>query len=123
MENILLAAGEGHAENELLSQILFYIHENYKKDITLSKIATTFGYSQSYISRYFKNCLEIGIGQYITIIRLKNCIMLMQENKHSITYCAMESGFNSLRTFYRVFYKEFGITPKKYINDKPLAAK
>jgi AraC-like DNA-binding protein len=40
----------------------------------------------------------------------------MNEQKHSITHCAMESGFNSMRTFYRAFREEFGCSPGDYLD-------
>ena len=54
------------------------------------------------------------MNKCITNLKLKNVLMLMYERKHSITYCAMESGFASMRTFYNAFYREFGKTPKEY---------
>jgi len=103
------------AESQLLSKLLLHIHDNYNKNITLSSIAAKFGYNASYISRYFKSIIDIGIAQYINIVRLKNAIELMNTKKHSITYCALESGFTSLRTFYRVFQNEFNCSPKEYL--------
>ena len=99
----------------LSSRLLFYLNENFKNDICLFDVAEHFGYSSSYISRYFKSCFNIGFNQYLTDIRLKNAIMLMHEKKKSITSCALESGFNSLSTFYRVFFNEFGCSPKSYV--------
>ena len=115
MENISFASIREPLDPQLSSRILFYINENYKSNITLNSIAANFGYSPSYISRYFKSCFNIGINQYLTNIRLKNALILMQEKKHSLTYCALESGFNSMRTFYRTFYNEFLCTPKEYL--------
>ena len=100
----------------LSSKLLFYINDNFKNDISLSSIASEFGYNSSYISRYFRSCFGIGINKYITTIRLKHAILLMNEKSNSITYCALESGFNSMRTFYRAFFEEFGCSPKEYIN-------
>lgn len=104
-------------ETELASKLLFYINENYKKDISLYGLSKIFGYSESYISRYFKSNLNIGISEYVTVIRLKNAISLLCENKHSIAFCAMESGFTSIRTFYRAFNQEFGCSPKEYVKN------
>ncbi len=36
--------------------------------------------------------------------------------KTDISVCAFESGFNSICTFHRVFYAEFGCTLKEYMN-------
>ncbi len=119
MDSISFEETDKTIEPELSSRILFHINENFKNDISLSSISQALGYSQSYISRYFKNCFNIGVNRYINIVRLKNAITLMHEHKHSITYCALESGFNSMRTFYRAFFDEFGCSPKDYINMNP----
>ena len=115
MENIFFEKTESSIDTQFSTKLLFYINENFKSDISLSSIAAEFGYNTSYVSRYFKSCFDIGINQYLTVIRLKNALMLMNEKKHSFTHCAMESGFNSMRTFYRVFEKEFHCSPKEYM--------
>ena len=101
-------------DSALSSRVLFYINENFSSEISLGKIAAHFGYSESYLSRYFKARFNVTFNKYLTLIRLKNAVMLMQEGKNSITFCAFESGFTSMRSFYRAFYAEFGCTPKEY---------
>lgn len=103
-------------EPELISKLLFYINENYKNDISLTALSSAFGYSPSYISKYFRNTLGVGINHYITMLRLKNSITMMKEDKLSITHCALESGFNSVRTFYRAFCEEFNCSPREYMS-------
>lgn len=98
------------------SRILLYINENYNTQLTLRTIAEALGYNPSYLSRYFKECFHMGINQYITLTRLRTAVQLMQKQK-SISHCAYESGFNSIRTFYRCFYEEFKCTPKAYLNE------
>ena len=118
MENIFLEKAEEANDPALSSKILFYINENFKSGITPADISAHFGYSQSYISRYFKSCFNITLIKYLTIMKLKNAIMLMHEGKRSTTYCSLESGFSSMRTFYRAFYNEFGCSPKEYIENQ-----
>ncbi len=103
--------------NNLITKILFYLNENYKTDISPASVAEHFGYSQSYISRYFKSCCGINLVKYIRMLKLKNAITLLAETKNDITYCALESGFSSVRTFYRAFQDEFGCSPKEYIKE------
>jgi len=100
---------------DLATRILFYINDNFKNDISPASIASHLGYNQSYVSRYFKASCGISLVHYLTAVRLKNAVMLMQEGKHDITYCAFESGFSSMRTFYRSFHDEFSCTPKEYL--------
>ena len=99
----------------LASKLLFYINENFKNDISPASVAAHFGYTQSHVSRCFRGRFNITMIKYLTIVRLKNALMLMYERKHSITYCALESGFSSVRTFYRAFSEEFSCSPKEYM--------
>ncbi|MBQ8320770.1 MAG: helix-turn-helix domain-containing protein [Clostridia bacterium] len=115
MKNLSFETVGDTMDAELCSKILIYINENYKNNITPASVSKHFGYSQSYISRYFKKSFGATLNKYLTVIRLKNVVLLMHEKKHNITYCAMEGGFSSMRTFYRAFYEEFGCPPKEYM--------
>ena len=119
-KNVVFAENETGVTDDLISKILLYIHGNYTDNISLSSIAPRFGYNGSYISQLFKSCFNIGIARYINTLRLKNAVSLMQQRKYSTTYCAIESGFSSLRTFYRVFSSEFGCSPKVYLKQEKL---
>lgn len=105
-------------DTSLSSRMLYYINEHYKSGLTPSEVAEHFGYSQSYICRYFKSNFRITLGDYLTTLKLKNFLMLMYEQKHNITYCAMASGFSSMRTFYRAFHKEYGCSPNEYFKNR-----
>ena len=108
---------EGY-DHKLATNILMYVNENFKDDISLESLATHLGYNKSYLSRYFKSSFHIGFNRYLTTIRLKNALMLMHEGHTKHAFCALESGFNSLRTFYRAFHTEFGCTPKEYAKNE-----
>ena len=77
-----------------------------------------FGYSKSYLSRFFKKHFGICLNRYINILKLRHYLLLMQEKKHTNTYCAFESGFDSMGTFYRVFKQEFNCSPGEYFSNK-----
>lgn len=117
IDNIQLVTKDTIIEHALTAKLLHYIHLHYKTDISIKTLAREFGYNQSYISRNFKQQFHIGIKKYITMLRLKNSIALMEQNKN-ISYCAFESGFNSLRTFYNAFTNEFNCTPSEYLKKK-----
>lgn len=115
LENMTFEPVKKMVDTRLSSTLLTYISENFSEDISLSTAAVVLGYNESYISRYFKSCFGVGFNNYLTTVRLKNVLMLMNEKKYTLTHCVMESGFNSLRTFYRAFHKEFGCTPTEYM--------
>ncbi len=114
-DNISFENAKEDIDPVLSVKLLSYINNNFSEDISLGSAAKELGYNDSYLSRYFKECFRIGFNRYLTTVRLKNALMLLSERKYPTTYCALESGFNSLRTFYRAFQKEFGCTPKEYL--------
>ncbi len=115
MEHLDLRPAADALDAELSSRLLCYINEHYKDNLSLSSLCAVFGYSREYLSKYFKSHFQIGLSHYITMIRLRAAVSLLQEHRHSITYCALESGFHSMRTFYRAFFEEFGCSPKEYL--------
>lgn len=102
-------------ETELASRILFYMEEHFREPVTLQTLARSLGYSPNYLSKYFRNCFLTGFSQYLNLLRLRSAVTLMGDPRNSVTFCAMESGFSSMRSFYRAFSNEFHTTPKKYM--------
>ena len=117
-EHLSFEETDGPKDTDLASRILFYFADKFRTEITPSSVAKDLGYSQAYLARYFKSCFGITMGTYLTLLRLKNALTLMNEGKHEVTYCAFESGFTSMRTFYRVFREEMGCSPKEYLEKR-----
>ena len=115
-ENVAFKESSFCGDNDFISKILLYIHDNFSDDISLASVSKHFGYNPSYLSHLFKSCFNLGITRYINILRLKSAVTLLKDKKHGTSFCALESGFKSLRTFYRIFKSEFGCTPKEYIS-------
>lgn len=115
LKQVELEEVEAPQSNDLPAKLLFYINEHYKEELSAAEIAHALGYSREHLTKSFRACFHVGLGHYINTVRLKNAVMLMREKRMSITDCAMESGFSSLRTFYRVFEQEFGCAPKDYL--------
>lgn len=117
LENIDFMERDVLVETDSMSQVLLYLHENFKNKITLGSTATALGFNSSYLSRHFKDALGINFSQYITMLRLREALLLLKKGE-PISVCAYESGFNSIRTFYRSFINEFGCSPNKYLQNE-----
>lgn len=102
-------------ETKFSADILIYISEHFREELTLGKLAAALGYNESYLSRSFHQTFGISFGKYLSMQRLREALNLLREGKMSITRCAMESGFGSMRSFYRAFHEKFGCTPKDYL--------
>ncbi len=109
------------ADSRLSSRILLYLNEHFRENITLSSVARALGYHPNYLSQMFKSTLKIGFTQYVSILRLREALLLIQEGNRSMIDCAFECGFQSLRTFYRAFQAEFGCAPRELISEFSLS--
>ena len=112
-ENVDMRERERAVHTDSMSEILLYINEHFKESITLGSVSAELGYNPSYLSRIFRQSLGVGFNSYVTMLRLRNAAILLEKSE-SASICAYESGFNSIRTFYRAFSNEFGCTPKEY---------
>lgn len=97
-------------------ELLIYISNHFREKLTISDLAANFGYNQNYLSQNFHNTFGVPFSKYITMLRLRETVSLLQKGDKSVTECAFECGFGSLRSFYRAFRDEFGCSPKEYIN-------
>ncbi|MBO5240586.1 MAG: helix-turn-helix transcriptional regulator [Clostridia bacterium] len=90
-------------EGALIRQILTYIEENYRGEISRKTIARTLGYTEAHVSRVFHRYLGVGIAEYINGLRLAYVERLRAEGDERKTIeLIYEAGFNSQQTYYRV---------------------
>ena len=94
-----------------ICEILAYISDHFREDISLRSLAHTFGYSPQYFSIMFHKHMKVNLTEYINIARVNYARKLL-EGDRSVTEIAYESGFNSLNSFYRAYKKVFGVPPK-----------
>ena len=101
-------------KQELLYKIFAFVENNYKKNCSLYELAESTGYDYSYLSRYFRKIIGISFNSYVNHSRLSHACYLMENSNISITECAYDSGFTSLRSFNRNFKDYYKITPAEY---------
>ena len=101
-------------QKELLSSIFAFVEENYRDACTLSVLSAQLGYDYAYLSRYFKQTTGLAFTEYLNRYRLNKACHLLDNTDESILQCALDVGYNSLRTFNRNFKKEFSISPAAY---------
>lgn len=114
LDHLSMEARSEKVDLQLSARLMEYMQENFRREISLQSAASALGYHPGYISRYFKENFHISFGRYLTLLRLRESVLLMQAGK-GLSDCAFESGFGSLTTFHRCFQKEFQCTPKQYM--------
>lgn len=86
--------------------------------LTLHDVAKSINSNKSYLSFYLHNVRKTTFYDFINQYRIEEACRLMNEpeigQKYVLTQIATLSGFNSISTFNRYFYKIKGILPSKY---------
>ena len=102
------------------SDILFYIYNNFKEEISLSHLSEYFGLSQNYLSTIIKASLGLTFQDFLHNLRLKYACTLLACTSMSVTDVAYASGFQSYRNFERFFRKNYATSPTqfRYANKK-----
>jgi len=100
--------------SDIAAQVINYISLHYLEQINLESVSVALGYSKYEISRVFSKKIGIHFNEYLNSRRAEHAVMLLSDTSNSITEIAFASGFESLRTFYRVFSNKYNISPMKY---------
>lgn len=106
-----------YVDNGYAKFIMKYIGEHYMEDISLEQLGTVIGLSPQYLSKYFKKTTNMGVLQYINMIRLHKANEELLNEKVSITDAAINNGFSSAKAYCETCKKMLGITPSKLVKD------
>ena len=99
----------------LLTQMLDYIHENFRDNIMLNDLADQFNISPKYCGILFKQLSDNNFKDYLNRYRIEQAKKFIQERPSLKTKdLSVMTGFNSSNTFIRVFGKYTGTTPQRY---------
>ncbi len=110
-------ASEGRLiENNIATDALTYIENNYMQNITLEDIARHFGYNKFYFSKIFNKNLNVNIKTYINSVRTKHLLNKLRNSaKANISELIFEVGFSSTSSFYRFFDEHYGMSPREFL--------
>lgn len=97
-----------------LQPVIDYLHENYLEQLNLDELAEVAMMNKSYLCTCFKDFFHLRIFEYIDQLRTDYACLLLTTTQMSITEVAMETGFNSVSYFNRVFKKTMGCAPGEY---------
>lgn len=99
-----------------IKEILNFCSNHFQQEIHLEMLETSLHISKYHISHLFREKLGMGFQEYIGMMRTSAACRLLEgyEGEKQITDIAYQVGFNSTRSFNRVFLKYTGMTPREY---------
>ena len=112
----------GINENERIRKAFNFIKDNYKKEVSLEKVAKEVHMTVPSFCRYFKSQTNKTFIQFLIEYRINNALKLLTQSDKDIKNISYECGFNNYSHFNRSFKKINLISPsdyrKKILNSK-----
>ena len=91
-----------------------YIREHIQENLTIESIASALELNPSYLSKLFKQEMDVSISQYIRDEKIKITTKMLRYLNESSLEIANYLGFSSQSHFIQVFKKQIGMTPEEY---------
>jgi len=101
---------EGEGTPPLVTDVLSYINENYRNDLSLESLAEQFFVSKYHLSHEFNRTVGVGVYRYVMLKRLLMAKHMLAEGMSPGEVCSV-CGFRDYTNFYRAFKAEYGIAP------------
>ena len=100
---------------EKIKHAIEYIRQNYAEpDLSRDVLASQVGIHPDSFGRQFKKFTGLKLGDYICEIRVNEAARRLKEEDTNVIDIAFEVGFESIRTFNRLFPKFMKTTPNRY---------
>jgi AraC-like DNA-binding protein len=105
---------KGTENQQRLNTIFRYVEKEFRSTISLKKAASLIHLSESAFCKYFKRASGKTFSNYTNDIRIAHACELLIETDKPISEIALQSGFESLSYFNRVFLAKKKLRPREY---------
>lgn len=103
-----------------LTEIVEYIKENKKTDLSLDMVSEKVNLTPQYLSKYFKKYMGISFIKYLNSLRLESAYKDLLNTDLSITHIAIDNGFSDTKAFSKLFKNTYGVNPREYRKNSKL---
>ncbi len=101
-------------DDDLIYRTVRYIAEHFTENISLTSMAADLYVSPFALSRVFSNTFHRNFNRYLNETRLQYACTLLTQTDQTIMEICMNTGFESQRTFNRVFQNTYHMSPRDY---------
>lgn len=100
-----------------VNQVIDYMGANLHLPLQLDVIADKINVSQRQLLRIMRSALNESLYTYVARQRIERAVLYMQTEEMSLTTLSSMVGYDNPQSFSKAFKKQFGISPKAYINE------
>ncbi len=97
-----------------IEEAIHYMRKNYGNCVSLEDVAEAANVSAPYLSKIFKEKMEIGFNDYLTKIRLEESQKFLIDTNLSVKEIAFMVGYSDEKYYSKLFKKFVGIKPTDY---------
>ena len=101
---------------EKLDVIFSYVEAHYQEELTLQNIAEVSGYSSFYFTKFFKKNTGKTFLTFLNEYRIDKAKWLLINSDLPVSEIITQTGFESDKTFYRLFKSSMSMAPLEYRN-------
>lgn len=112
---LTLCEDERPEDMDLTYRLVRYVMEHFQEPLTLEELARKLHVNKYYLSHTFSGRLQMNFREYLNRIRLDYAMQQIRSSTGKpLTEIWEEAGFESQRSFNRIFREAAGISPKEY---------
>lgn len=100
--------------SDMIYKTVSYVAEHFREEMSLETMAKALGVSKYVLSRVFSSTFHKNFNQYVNEYRLNYASSSLECTEQPITDICLDAGFQSQRTFNRVFQETYKMTPREY---------
>ncbi len=101
-------------KEQLYGDIQDYVSWHIQENLTVSEIATHFGYNEKYLTTFFKKYAGITLKQYLLQTKMEAAKTSLSETTQPISQIAYSLGFSDAHNFSNAFRKVTGLSPSQF---------
>ncbi|WP_170311603.1 AraC family transcriptional regulator [Vallitalea okinawensis] len=95
------------------TEITRYLRKEYK-EVSIKKLAEHFNFNPDYLGKIIKQTTGKTFTDLLQDIRMKQACLLLEKSDYPINEIIKEIGYSNKSYFYRIFKRQYELTPDEY---------
>lgn len=104
----------GTERSDTVRKAFAYMEAHFTERISLQEVAAAAHVSPPHLARLFRREAGRSVVEYLQMLRISRARELLETTALTTLEIALQSGFESVEHFYRLFRRSVGMTPRNY---------
>lgn len=107
-------ASPTHTTSKAVRLAIRHIQSNYAQSLSLEQVAAEVHLTPEYFSRIFKEEVGVTFVNYLTDVRLRHSVQMLESTAQRVQDVAQAVGYSNVSYFSTIFKKKYGMSPYEY---------